>query len=148
MNNVHFKSVKMDWGTPDSLFNQLDLEYNFQRDLAASDINAKCLTYFTELDNSLNIDWHKLSGWSWLNPPYGRQLKHWIKKCHEEAELGAKIVCLLPARTDTSYFHDYIYGKYEITFLRGRVKFLNNGEEMDAAPFPSMIVVFKKKISL
>ena len=78
------------------------------------------------------------------NPPYGRELKQWVKKAHDEWLKGAKIVMLIPARTDTSYFHDYIYGKAEIRFLRGRLRFLDeNNEPRDAAPFPSMVVVFR-----
>lgn len=76
------------------------------------------------------------------NPPYGSNIKHWVKKCHDEAQKGTLVVMLIPARTDTSYFHDYIYHKAEIRFIRGRLKF---GNADQGAPFPSMVVVFNSK---
>ena len=76
------------------------------------------------------------------NPPYGRELPKWVKKCYEESLLGTTVVMLIPARTDTSYFHDFIYHKAEIRFIRGRVRFGNSTQN---APFPSMIVIFRKE---
>lgn len=84
-----------------------------------------------------------------LNPPYGRELRHWVKKAYEESKKpNTLIVMLIPARTDTIYFHDYIYHKAEIRFIRGRIKFLKNGKEEDAAPFPSMIVAYDNREGL
>ena len=78
------------------------------------------------------------------NPPYGREIGKWVKKAYLEAQKGTKIVLLIPARTDTRYFHDYIYGKAKIRFLRGRLKFTDEqGKSYDAAPFPSMLVIYK-----
>ena len=81
-----------------------------------------------------------------VNPPYGREIKKWVKKAYEEAQKpNTLVVMLIPARTDTRYFHDYIYNKAEIRFIRGRVKFIDeNGNEGQSAPFPSMIVIYKK----
>ena len=76
------------------------------------------------------------------NPPYGREIGRWVRKCYEESQRGATVVMLIPARTDTAWFHDYIYGKAEIRFIRGRLHF---NESTSGAPFPSMIVIFKRK---
>ena len=144
-----FSSKNMEWETPPELFKTLDREFNFYGDLAANKDNTKCESYWSTVSggSSLNIDWCVLAPgrYLWLNPPYGKSLKDWVKKCDEEAQDGAKIVALLPARTDTKYFHDHIYRKYEIRFLKGRIKFLKDGEAQDAAPFPSMLVIFEKK---
>jgi len=75
------------------------------------------------------------------NPPYSK-IKDWVKKCYDEAATGATVVLLIPARTDTRYFHDYIYKQHEIRFIKGRLKF---GDSKNSAPFPSMIVVMKEK---
>ena len=96
------------------------------------------LYYYTIEENGLMQDWSNEI--VFCNPPYGREIKKWVKKCHEEAKKGAEIVLLIPARTDTSYFHDFIYGKTAIRFIRGRLKF---GDNKNSAPFPSMIVIFK-----
>lgn len=152
-----FSSKNHEWETPDDLFKMLDMEFNFVRDLAADKNNTKCYDFFSHtLDeyhrggipcDSLKQDWAEGFGFAyqWLNPPYGREVKDWVKKCDEEAQKGAKIVALLPARTDTKWFHDRIYRKYEVRFLKGRLKFKLNGEPQDSAPFPSMVVIFEKK---
>jgi phage N-6-adenine-methyltransferase len=140
-----FSSKNQEWETPPDLFKMLDMEFNFQLDLAATRDNKKCIKWCSEYTNALIIPWvGAVDGYMWLNPPYNN-LKEWVKKCDEEAQKGAKIVALLPARTDTKAFHDHIYRKYEIRFLKGRIKFLMNGVQQDAAPFPSMIVIFEKK---
>lgn len=80
------------------------------------------------------------------NPPYGREIGKWVRKAYEEAQRGTTIVLLIPSRTDTSYFHDFIYGKAEIRFVRGRLKFTDDdGQEFDPAPFPSMVVIYNGK---
>lgn len=141
---VHFSSKKQDWATPPDFFELYNKIYKFKLDLACTQENCLCPEgYYLEHYNSLEEEWHQdLEGkWGWLNPPYGRELKHWIKKTADEAELGAKIVLLIPARTDTAYFHDYIYKnpRADVSFIRGRLKF---GDSKNSAPFPSMIVVF------
>lgn len=144
MNKALFSSVKMDWGTPKDFFRELDQEFHFGLDAAASPENAKCERYFTPEMDGLSCSW---SGYGavFCNPPYGREIGKWVQKAYSEyASKGVTIVMLIPARTDTSYFHDYIYGKAEIRFLRGRLKFEDeNGGAMNPAPFPSMVVIFR-----
>lgn len=102
--------------------------------------NAKCKKFYTIKDNGLVQDW---SGERvFCNPPYGRDISKWVQKCYEESE-HALVIALIPARTDTKYFHEYIYKKADIEFLKGRLKFELNGKSINAAPFPSMIVRFK-----
>ncbi len=126
-----------EWPTPQWLFDELDKEFDFNLDVCSTDQNAKCDRHFTKTDDGLNKKW---DGFCWMNPPYGREISKWVKKAKESAEEGAVVVCLLPARTDTRWFHDFIYNKAEIRFLKGRLKF---GDSKNSAPFPSMIVVFK-----
>lgn len=111
---------------------------------AATDRSAKCKLYFTPEINALAQSWD-VGGAVYCNPPYGRQIGKWIRKAYEESRRCTHpIVMLIPARTDTSYFHDYIYGKAEIRFIRGRLKFTDeSGQEKDAAPFPSMVVIYR-----
>lgn len=143
--DVHFSSARGDWATPPEIFKPLQREFNITFDLCASRQNAKCAFYYTRRDNALKQSWVTCGDQSnWLNPPYGRRIGLWVAKASAEAKgyLGATTVCLLPARTDTKWFHDYIYNKpnVEVRFLKGRVKF--EGAK-HAAPFPSMIVIFK-----
>lgn len=129
-----------EWETPRALFEELNKEFNFTLDAASSDLNAKVERHYTKEDDGLSKDW---SGETvFLNPPYGRNIKAWIKKAYEESK-NATIVLLIPARTDTSYFHDYILDKAEIRFIRGRLRFEMGGVVRDPAPFPSMIVIYK-----
>ncbi|QAS00233.1 adenine methyltransferase [Lactiplantibacillus plantarum] len=138
-----FTSNKEDWETPQDFYDRLNAKYHFEWDLAASDDNAKCGHYFTRDDNSLEQDWEGLSGNLFLNPPYGRELKLWVKKA---ATTGLKdkqkLVMLIPSRTDTSYWHDYIFNHAEIKFLRDRLKFEVDGISGDSAPFPSAVVIY------
>lgn len=144
INKALFTSNKEDWETPQDFYDRLNAKYHFEWDLAASDDNAKCSCYFTRDDNSLEQDWEGLSGNLFLNPPYGRELKLWVKKA---ATTGLKdkqnLVMLIPSRTDTSYWHDYIFNHAEIKFLRGRLKFEVDGVSGDSAPFPSALVIYK-----
>jgi site-specific DNA-methyltransferase (adenine-specific) len=137
---IQFSSKNKNWETPQSLFNQYNEIYNFTYDLAADKFNKKCKFYFSKKDNSLTKDWHKIKGWLWLNPPYGRDVIKWVEKSHNEALKGAKIIMLIFAKTDTKYFHNYIYNKYEIEFLKGRLKF---GNSKNNAPYGNMIVKFE-----
>lgn len=133
-------SNREDWETPQALFNELDKVYHFTLDPCATDSNHKCAKYYTKEQDGLKQDW--TGEVVFCNPPYGRNIGAWVKKC---AEADATVVMLIPARTDTSYFHDYIYGKADILFLRGRLKFeLGGVAQRSAAPFPSMIVTYKK----
>ena len=133
--SVHFSSATDNWATPQKLFDELNQRYNFELDVCASLENAKCPRFFSLEDDGLAQDWQ---GACWMNPPYGRAIKDWMAKAYESSKNGAKVVCLVPDRTDTAWWHDYAM-KGEITFLRGRLKF---GDSKNSAPFPSALVVF------
>lgn len=137
MNEGMFSSTTDEWATPQNVFDALDKEFKFTLDPCATKENAKCKNFFTKEDDGLKQKW----GWQtvFCNPPYGREIGKWVKKAYEETQ--AKTVMLIPARTDTRWFHDYIYGKAEIRFLKGRLKF---GDSKNSAPFPSMVVIFNK----
>ena len=137
LNPVLFSSVRMDWATPQAFFDALDAEFRFTLDPSASAENAKCGKFYTAADNGLEQDW---SGETvFCNPPYGRAVYDWVSKCwHEARKPRTTVVMLIPAHTDTRYFHEFIYHKArEIRFIRGRLRFGDG-----TAPFPSMIVVF------
>lgn len=134
MNEVMFSSKTDLWETPQDFFDNLNREFGFEVDVCALSSNAKCKKFFSPSDDGLVQEW---KGVCWCNPPYGREIGKWVKKAYES---NATTVLLLPARTDTKWFHDYIYGKAEIRFIKGRLKF---GDSKNAAPFPSMIVVFR-----
>ncbi|MBD3929922.1 adenine methyltransferase [Staphylococcus sp. EG-SA-6] len=139
--NVHFSSKSNEWTTPQHLFDELNQEFNFTLDPCATEENAKCSKHFTIEDDGLSKDWS--NDVVFMNPPYGREIKKWIKKAYEESLNGATVVCLIPARTDTMYWHDFIFDKADdIRFLKGRLKF---GNGKNSAPFPSAIVVYKYK---
>lgn len=135
-----FSSKSDEWETPKELFNSLNDEFHFTVDACATSENAKCAEYYDKQKDGLSQIW---GGCVWCNPPYGKQIGRWVQKASKAAHKdGAKVVMLLPARTDTRWFHDYIYNKrnVEIRFLRGRLKF---GGSKNSAPFPSMIVIFE-----
>lgn len=139
--DVMFSSKTMDWETPQEFFDRLDSEFHFTLDPCADTFNHKCDQYFTEEDDGLTKPWggHTV----FCNPPYGKAIKCWVKKCSEEAKQpNTTVVLLIPARTDTAYFHDYIYQKpsVETRFIRGRLKF---GDGKNSAPFPSMVAIFR-----
>ena len=134
-----FESGRDDWETPQHLFDELNREFGFTLDVCATCETAKCGKYYTALEDGIMQDW--TGEIVFCNPPHERKQDAWIKKCSEHGENGGVAVMLIPARTDTRRFHDYIYGKAEIRFIRGRVKFAG---AKHYAPFPSMIVVFRK----
>ncbi len=135
---VHFSSATDDWATPQEFFDELDAEFDFTLDVCASDSNAKCGLYFTRDDDGLSQTWdtHRC----WMNPPYGREIKGWMRKAYGSSLEGALVVCLVPARTDTAWWHDYAAKATEIRFVRGRLRF---GSAKHSAPFPSAVVVFR-----
>lgn len=139
MNDVLFSSKSVVWETPQDLFDKLNAEFHFDLDVCALPENAKCEKYYTPEDDGLLQPWN---GVCWCNPPYGRTIGKWVQKAYETFAGGGTVVMLLPARTDTKWFHEYIYNKAEIRFIKGRLKF---GNSKNAAPFPSMIVVFDGK---
>lgn len=129
-------SNKHDWETPQELFDEMDDEFHFTIDVCAVAQNTKHPNYFSPEDDALTSDWQ---GICWMNPPYGREIGKWVKKAYEESLKGATVVCLIPSRTDTAWWHDYAM-KGEIRFIRGRIKF--SGHKWNA-PFPSALVIFK-----
>ena len=141
MDNIElfFSSKTNQWSTPNELFNTLNKEFQFTLDPCATKENAKCKKYYTKKENGLIQDWSNEI--VFMNPPYGREIKHWIQKAYEESLKGAIVVCLVPARTDTIYWHNYCL-KGKVRFIKGRLKF---GNSKNSAPFPSAIVVFTQK---
>lgn len=136
--DVHFSSRSDNWGTPQDFFDRYDAVYKFTLDVCASEGNAKCERYYTVDDNGLAQEW---TGSCWMNPPYGRKIGRWMEKAYRSSLRGATVVCLVPSRTDTRWWHEYAM-RGDIEFIRGRLKF--NGHK-NSAPFPSAVVVFKKK---
>lgn len=135
--NVHFSSASDDWATPQAFFDGLVAEFGaFDLDVCASVENHKAERYFTRADDGLSRTWE---GLCWMNPPYGRTISSWVRKAYESSKAGATVVCLVPARTDTAWWHDYV-ALGEVRFIRGRLKF---GGHKNSAPFPSAVVVFR-----
>jgi phage N-6-adenine-methyltransferase len=138
MNQVHFQSQRKTWETPLALFKRLDGEFGFTLDVCALPQNAKCPRYFTPDQNGLSQTW---SGVCWMNPPYGAEISKWMQKAFESSLAGCTVVCLVPARVDTEWWHQFaVHG--EIRFLRGRLKFVGAAS---SAPFPSAIVIFRDR---
>lgn len=138
LNNCLFSSNSDEWATPSALYSELNAEFGFTLDPCATSENHKCDNYFTKDDDGLVQDWggHVV----FCNPPYS-DIKAWVEKCYREGCKDHTLVCLLiPCRTDTKYFHDYIYNRAEIRFVKGRLKF---NESKNSAPFPSMLVIFR-----
>ena len=142
---VMFSSEKDDWETPQDLFDALNSEFGFSVDVCASNKNAKVTRFWNRDMDSLGIPWvqwaeaNDLPPVFWMNPPYGREIGKWIQKAYEESQGGGTVVCLVPSRTDTRWWHDYcMLG--EVRFIRGRLKF---GGANNSAPFPSAIVIFR-----
>lgn len=129
------------WATPQDLFDELNNEFHFDIDVCADESNHKCDKYYSKEQDGLKQIW---TGTVWCNPPYGREIGKWVEKGYNSHHLYNNcIVMLLPARTDTKWFHQYIYNNpnAEIRFIKGRLKF---GNSKNSAPFPSMIVVFRR----
>lgn len=127
------------WATPQDFFDQLNEEFQFTLDPCANEENHKCDLFYTREQDGLSKDWGGHS--VFCNPPYGKEIADWVRYSYEQSQKpNTTVVMLIPARTDTRYFHDYIYGKAEIRFVRGRLKF---GDATSAAPFPSMVVVYR-----
>ena len=137
--SVMFSSKDDKWSTPQDFFDELNAEFGFTLDPCADDSNHKCNKYYTEEDDGLLQDWK--GEIVFCNPPYGKAIKDWVRKAYiEGCKPNTTVVMLIPARTDTIYFHKYIYHKAEIRFLKGRLKF---GNSKNSAPFPSMVVVYR-----
>lgn len=133
-----FSSRTEEWGTPQELFNELNEEFHFTLDPCSTDENAKCEKHYTKEQDGLKQDWTGET--VYCNPPYGKEITGWVQKCYEHFVGGGTAVMLIPARTDTKWFHDWVWGKSEIRFIRGRLKY-NDGK--GRAPFPSMLVIYR-----
>ena len=131
-----FMSEREDWETPQAFFDHFDRIYNFTLDAAAFPHNAKCDRYYTAEDDALTQRW---DGVVWCNPPYSNLMGKWVHKAYREAKKGSTVVMLIPARTDTAWFHEYVMHATLVVLVRGRLKF---GGSDNSAPFPSMVVVF------
>lgn len=142
INESLFSSKTDNWATPQSFFDELNKEFNFNLDACADEYNHKCELYFNKEQNGLAQSW---GGYNvFCNPPYGKDICKWVEKAYNEAQKdNTLVVMLIPARTDTKYFHNFIYHKAEIRFIKGRLKF---GNSKNSAPFPSMVVIFKKEV--
>ena len=139
INKGLFSSNTNEWATPVAFYEELNKEFNFTLDPCATDANHKCNKYFTKEIDGLAQSW--AGEVVFCNPPYGRAIGDWVKKCYEEhIKHGITVVMLIPARTDTTYFHTYIYNYAELRFIKGRLKF-NDGKQ--GAPFPSMLVIYR-----
>lgn len=135
INKVLLSSNTCEWETPQLFFDALNAEHHFDVDVCTTANNAKCERYYTKEQDGLSQQW---KGVCWMNPPYGREIGKWMRKAYESSLYGATVVCLVPARTDTAWWHDYAM-KGEVEFVRGRLKF---GGSKANAPFPSAIVTF------
>jgi phage N-6-adenine-methyltransferase len=137
LNDGMYSSATPEWSTPQAVYDALNAEFDFTLDPCATNDNHKCAKWFTQADDGLSQSWAPER--VFMNPPYGRIIKAWMCKAYEESLRGALVVCLVPARTDTIWWHDYA-AKGEVRFIKGRLKF---GESKNSAPFPSAVVVFK-----
>lgn len=144
MNPGMYSSKTDEWETPQDFFDKLNAEFGFTLDVCATEDNAKCISWFDRGADALTKDWGCIppeSGAAFMNPPYGRVIGQWVAKARETAQAGRTVVCLLPARTDTAWWHTHVIGgKAEVRFCRGRLKF---GGSKNSAPFPSAIVIFR-----
>lgn len=137
--NIHFSNIGNEWSTPQDMFDELDKEFHFTLDPCATHDNTKCNKYWTIDENGLEKNWAGET--VFMNPPYGREITKWMKKAYSESRNGAVVVCLIPSRTDTKWWHNYAM-KGEIRFIKGRLKF---GGAKYNAPFPSAVVIFRNE---
>ena len=138
VSEIMFSSKTDLWETPQFLFDELDKEFGFTLDVCANEDNKKCDNYYNKEDDALSKNW---SGQCWMNPPYGKEIYKFVQKAYESSLVGSTVVCLLPSRTDTKWWHEFCM-KGEIRFIKGRLKF---GNSKNSAPFPSVVVVFRHK---
>ena len=136
---VMFSSKSNDWSTPIDFFDKLNDEFHFTLDPCADDNNHRVSKYYTIEDDGLLQNWE--GEICFVNPPYGKEIKDWVRKAYiEGSKPNTTVVLLVPARTDTKWFHQYVYNKAEIRFIKGRLKF---GESKNSAPFPSMLAIYR-----
>lgn len=139
--DLMFSSKDQTWETPQDFFDKVNKEFNFNLDVCAVPETAKCSKFFTPENNALIQKW---DGVCWMNPPYGREIIKWIAKAYNESLNNNTIVCLIPARTDTKYWHNYCMKAKEIRLIKGRLKF---GNASNSAPFPSALIIFENHTS-
>lgn len=132
--SVLYSSRSEMWETPQHLFEELNQEFHFTLDVCATPENAKCRNFYTPEQDGLKMPWF---GTCWCNPPYGKEISKWVEKA---SKANCTVVVLIPARTDTKWFHDWAYQKAEIRFIKGRLKF---GNSKNPAPFPSMLLIYR-----
>jgi site-specific DNA-methyltransferase (adenine-specific) len=132
-----YSSATDEWATPRQFFDLLDAEFHFTLDPCATPENAKAPRFFTRESDRLKHSW---PGSVFMNPPYGRDIPKWMAKAYLESRRGSLVVCLIPARTDTRYWHEFVMHADEIRFVRGRLRFEGGAH---SAPFPSVVVVFR-----
>ena len=139
INKGLFTSNKDDWRTPKWLFNVLNDHFRFHLDVCSDDDNALCKFNYTLEKSCLEYDWLESN---YMNCPYGKKISLFVARAHQQwRENDCTTVALLPARTDTKWFHNFIYYDCTIAFIKGRIKF-EGGEKLSPAPFPSMVVVW------
>ena len=142
MERALFTNNSDEWTTPKYLYNELNKRFKFTLDPCSTNENHLCDKYFTKEDDGLSKSWKGET--VYVNPPYSN-IKKWVEKCYMEHKTnGTSVVMLIPSRTDTIYFHNYIYHKADIKFIKGRLHFSNS---KNSAPFPSMIVIYKWEIN-
>lgn len=133
-----FSSASEEWSTPQDLFDALNAEFHFTTDVCSSPDKAKCGHFYSKDQDGLLQNW---MGVCWMNPPYGRGIGRWMNKARVSSQNGATVVCLVPARTDTQWFHrEVLPYAVEVRFVEGRLRFGNSTEN---APFPSAVVVYR-----
>lgn len=133
-----FTSNSDEWATPQAMFDELNKEFNFDLDPCATEENAKCENFYTLQENGLERSWEGYR--VFCNPPYS-EIGKWVEKCYREGSKdNTLVVLLIPSRTDTRYFHNFIYQRCELRFVKGRLKF---GDGTSSAPFPSMVAIFR-----
>jgi len=131
----------VEWETPTGLFASLNSEFNFELDPCCTVENNKCVRFYTAKENGLSESWGNYR--VYMNPPYGRRIGHWMHKARVSAEAGALVVCLVPARTDTAWWHEEVIGyASELRWIRGRIGFGREDGKRSRAPFPSVVVVY------
>jgi len=138
VDHVLYSSRSEEWETPQSIFDRLNKVFSFTLDVCATRDNKKCQQFFSKQDDGLKQPWHDHRT-IWMNPPYGHVIEQWMEKAYTESCKGCVVVSLVPARTDTKWWHSWVDGKAQVTFVKGRLKF---GGSKNGAPFPSALVVY------
>ena len=143
INEGLYSSASSTWETPPDVFAKLDKEFHFTLDVCASRDNLG-LIYFSPEVNGLAQNWGTST--CFMNPPYGKEINEWVRKAFYASRSGATVVGLLPARTDTMWFHTYVYPHADLVFIKGRLKFWEDGKpSKNSAPFPSMVAIWRPK---